>query len=113
MYGCGTTAACTIVSEVGDIDRFKSESHFASYAIVSPKERSSASRTKILINKMGNKNLNKALHYIALAQIAKDTDGKKYYEKKLQEGKSKLSALRSLKRYIARRVYTTLKQLSD
>ena len=110
IYGCGTITASIIVAETQDISRFKSESHFASYAVVSPKEKSSASKTKMLTNKMGNKRLNKALHFIALAQITKgNTKGHKYYKKKLESGKAKLSALRSLKRYIARKVYRTLK----
>ncbi len=110
IYGCGTITASIIVAEVQDVLRFKNESHFASYAIVSPKEKSSASKTKMLSNKMGNKRLNKALHFIALSQITKEnTKGRKYYDKKLKSGKAKLSALRSLKRYIARKVYKTLK----
>ena len=110
IYGCGTLTASIIVSEIGDIERFQSEAYFASYCITTPKERSSASRKRVVINKMGNKLLNKALHHIALSQISKkDTLGRKYYEKKLEEGKTKLSALRSLKRQIARKVYKTLK----
>ncbi len=110
IYGCGTLTAANIVAEVQDVSRFKDESHFASYAIVAPKERSSAFKTKMLTNKMGNKRLNKALHFIALSQITKEnTKGRQYHNKKLKSGKAKLSSLRSLKRYIARKVYRTLK----
>lgn len=110
IYGCGTITASIIVSETQDVSRFKNESHFASYAIVAPKERSSASKKKMIRNKMGNKRLNKALHLIALVQIAKEnTKGRVYYNKKVNLGKAKLSALRSLKRHIARKVYKTLR----
>ena len=113
IFGCGVVLASTIVCEVEDISRFKSVAHFASYTATAPKERSSASKKRFVSSKMGNKTLNKALHQIVLAQISKDkTEGRVYFKKKLEEGKSKLWAMRSLKRHLARRVYKTLSKLN-
>ena len=113
IFGCGVLLASTIVCQVGDIYRFKSEAHFASYAATTPKERSSASRKRFVMNKVGNKDLNRVLHMIALSQISKaDSQGRVYFEKKLSEGKSKLWAIRCLKRQIARKVYKTLTNLN-
>ena len=52
--------------------------------------------------------MNHALHIIAIAQIRHDIPGRVYYDRKLDEGKTKKEALRALKRRIADAVYRAL-----
>ena len=61
------------------------------------------------LNRGGNRQLNKAIHIAAITQIARpDTEGRRYFEKRLNDGKTKREAIRALKRRISDRVWTAL-----
>lgn len=111
IHGCGMVTACAIVSEIVTMKRFKNKAKLAKYAGVAPTERSSGSKDRLYTNPFGNRTLNRAIHTIALSQIAikGDQRGKIYYQKKLSEGKSKLWALRCLKRQLCNRIFQALK----
>lgn len=113
IHGCGLVTACSIMAELVTINRFLSKEKLASYAGVAPTERSSGRKRKLYTNPFGNRRLNRALHTIALSQIAckGDERGRIYYNKKLKEGKTKLWALRCLKRQISNKVFQTLKNI--
>lgn len=111
IHGCGMVTACAIMAEIVTIKRFSSKDKLAMYAGVAPTEHSSGAHNRLHTNPFGNRRLNRALHTIALSQIAVQGDdrGKKYYRKKLSEGKTKLWALRCLKRQIVSQVFNVLK----
>ncbi|MDZ7586781.1 MAG: IS110 family transposase [Patescibacteria group bacterium] len=111
IHGCGVSTAATIVSQVYTIKRFLTKAKFAKYAGIAPTEKSSGQRGRLYTSPFGNRILNKAIHRIALSQISGNGDprGKLYYQKKLAEGKTKLWALRCLKRQLSNRVYHVLK----
>jgi transposase len=115
IHGCGMVTACAIVSEITTIRRFKNKAKLAKYAGVSPTERSSGAKNRLYTNPFGNRTLNRAIHTIALSQIAirGDQRGKIYYQKKLSEGKTKLWAMRCLKRQLINRVFRTLKSVEN
>lgn len=70
---------------------------------------SGSTRGRVRLNRAGNRQLNTALHRIALTQIQRDGIGRGYYEKRLAMGDSKTEALRCLKRRLARVVFNILK----
>lgn len=111
IHGCGMISAAGIVAEVITIKRFKDKHRFSMYAGIAPTPHSSGRKHTMHTNPFGNRRLNKAIHSIALSQIAikGDPQGKEYYQKKLKEGKTKLWALRCLKHQIAKRVFQILK----
>lgn len=111
IHGCGIVTACAIVAEVITIKRFKDKHHFSMYAGIAPTPHSSGRKHKMHTNPFGNRQLNRAIHSIALSQIAikGNPRGKEYYQKKLEEGKTKLWALRCLKHQIAKVVFQKLK----
>lgn len=110
LHGCGVITAAAIIAEVTTISRFSSKAKFARYAGIAPIHKSSGKHQRLYTSPFGNRKVNKALHTIALSQIAckGDDRGKIYYQKKLTEGKTKLWALRCLKRQIANRIYQIL-----
>jgi transposase len=62
------------------------------------------------MTRSGNRQLNCAIHRIAVTQLRdKDGLGRKYYDKKTDQGMSKTEALRCLKRRLARIVFNTHK----
>ncbi|PIP86170.1 hypothetical protein COY48_02590 [Candidatus Collierbacteria bacterium CG_4_10_14_0_8_um_filter_43_86] len=83
---------------------------------MAPIHKSSGSHNRLYTSPYGNRKVNRALHTITLYQISRTKDpnglGRIYYDKKLKEGKTKLWALRCLKRQLANRVFQTLKQES-
>lgn len=111
IVGCGTLTACKIVSEIGIISRFHSKASLAKYSGIAPVKHQSSNSNRYYINSGGNRKLNQAIHTIALSQIgiAGYQPAKEYYQKKLKEGKSKLWALRCLKRHISNKVFIVLK----
>ena len=111
IHGCGMVTACSIVAEVITIKRFKDKHHFSMYAGIAPTPHESGRRHKVHTNPFGNRQLNRAIHSIALSQIAIKGNpiGKEYYQKKLKEGKTRLWALRCLKHQLAKVVFQKLR----
>lgn len=112
MPGCGTTLAAKILTEIKDIKRFSSPAKLAKYAGLAPRESSSGKRKKHKKTRRGNRRLNKALYQLALSQIGNRgiESAKEYYQKKVNEGKSKKHALTCLKRQLIEIVWCLLKE---
>jgi transposase len=108
IYGVGPVVAALVIGHSGDVRRFASRNHYASYNGTAPLEASSGPRKRHRLNPRGNRQLNHALHMTAVTQIRNDTPGRAYYRRKLEEGKSKKEALRALKRRISDAVYRAL-----
>src|SRR5919107_1485274 len=101
VFGVGPILAAKIVGIVGDVSRFPSKAHFASYAGVAPIEASSGEVVRHRVSLAGNRRLNKVVHMVAVCQARSDPRGRTYYLKKLEEGKSRREAMRCLKRRIS------------
>lgn len=108
LFGVGPIVAALVIGHVGDVSRFASRDHFASYNGTAPVEASSGPEKRHRLNTRGNRQLNHALHIIAISQIRNDTANRPYYQRKIAEGKSRKEALRSLKRKISDAVYRQL-----
>ncbi|HBX82054.1 MAG TPA: IS110 family transposase [Propionibacteriaceae bacterium] len=109
MPGVGALTAAKIVGETAGITRFKSEAAFARHAGIAPIPVWSGNTTgRVRVHRGGNRQLNAAIHRIALTQIRLDGPGKTYYEKKKAEGKTWREALRCLKRQLVGVVYRHL-----
>lgn len=110
LPGCGALTAAKIIAETAGITRFAHEAKYAMHAGVAPiPVWSGRTAGRVRLNKSGNRQLNAALHRIAITQIRLDGPGKAYYTKRLAAGDTKLEALRRLKRRLARTVFNTLK----
>jgi transposase len=109
VYGIGPIGAATILGRVRAIDRFPTAGHFARYNGTAPIEASSGPRVRHRLNPRGDRRLNAAIHVAAVTQIAHDTAGRAYYERKLAEGKRRKEALRVLKRRVSDAVYRQLR----
>jgi transposase len=109
IFGLGPILAAKIVGIVGDVSRFPSKAHFASYAGVAPVEASSGEVVRHRLSLAGNRHLNQVMHMIAVCQARSDsTRGGVYHRKKLAEGKSRREAMRCLKRRISDAVFKAL-----
>jgi transposase len=108
IFGVGPILAATILGTVGDVTRFPTKGHFASYCGTAPLEASSGEVVRHRLSLAGNRHLNYALHMVAVCQARSDVRGGTYYRKKLAEGKSRKEALRCLKRRVSDAVFKSL-----
>ena len=108
IHGCGPICAAVIIGHTGNIDRFASKGHFASYNATAPIEASSGKRVRHRLNPRGNRQLNWALHVIAISQLRGETAGRAYYDRRVAEGKTSKEAIRALKRQISDVVFRHL-----
>ena len=88
--------------------RFPTRDRFAAYNGTAPLETSSGPRVRHRLNPRGNRQLSHALHLSAVTQIAHNTPGRTYHERKLAEGKTRKEAPRALKRRISDAVWRQL-----
>ena len=112
LPGCGPLSAAKLLGEIGPIERFHTDAQLARHAGVAPLEASSGKHQRHRLDRGGNRQLNCALHRIAITQARIHPPARAYLERKQNEGKSRREALRCLKRQLARTVYTTLKNES-
>ena len=108
VFGVGPILAAKIVGIVGNVGRFPSKAHFASYAGVAPIEASSGEVVRHRLSLAGNRRLNQVMHMIAVCQARSDPRGGAYHRKKLAEGKSRREAMRCLKRRVSDAVFGAL-----
>jgi transposase len=108
IFGIGSILAARIVGSVGNVGRFPTKAHFASYSGTAPLEASSGEVVRHRLSLAGNRKLNYALHMVAVCQARSDALGGTYYRKKMAEGKSRKEALRCLKRRVSDAVFRSL-----
>ena len=109
MPGCGDLTAAKLVGETAGVTRFKSEAAFARHAGVAPIPVWSGNTAgRVRMTRSGNRQLNAALHRIAVTQIRLQGCGQAYYRKRVATGDSKPEALRCLKRRLSRIVFSRL-----
>ena len=109
LPGCGALTAAKLLGETANPGRFRSEACFAMHAGVAPIPASSGRTDRHRLARGGNRQLNAALHRIAVTQARLDGPGRTYYQHRLAMHDTKMEALRALKRRLARVVFNQLK----
>jgi transposase len=104
----GTVTAAVIIGRTAGAKRFRSEACFARHAGTAPIPASSGKTVRHRLHRGGDRQLNRAIHIIALGRMAGDPDTRAYIERRVSEGKTKLEAIRCLKRHIARQIWHLL-----
>ena len=110
LYGLGPILAARILGRVGDVTRFPSAAHFASYCGTAPIDVSSGDTARHRLSRAGDRTLNHALHIMAITQTRSHAEGRAYYLRKRQAGKSHNEALRCLKRRLSDVIYQQLQR---
>jgi transposase len=108
LPGVGPIVAARVLADVGEVTRFADRNRFASWTGTAPIEASSGETVRHRLSRAGNRRMNHMLHIAATTQIRLDTDGRRYYRRKLAEGKTRMEAMRCLKRRISDAVYRQL-----
>jgi transposase len=108
LPGCGVLTAAKLIGETAGAGRFADEARLAMHAGAAPLPASSGNQHRHRLNRSGNRQLNCALHRIAVSQGQHHQPARAYLTRKQAEGKSRKEALRCLKRHLARTVYRLL-----
>jgi transposase len=111
LHGIGPSGAARLLVDVGDIARFPSKAHFASWTGTAPIDASSGDHVRHRLSRGGNRQINRTLHIMATVQLRNPTEGRAYYDRKKAAGKTSMEAMRCLKRRLSDVVYRQL--LSD
>jgi transposase len=113
LPGCGTLTAALLVGEVAGVERFATDAKLAKHSGSAPLPASSGQKQRHRLNRKGNRQLNCALHRIAVTQGRHYQPARAYLARKQAEGKSRRDALRCLKRHLTRIVFRILKAIAE
>lgn len=105
LNGIGPSGAARLLVDAGDITRFPSRAHFASWNGTAPIDASSGDQVRHRLSRAGNRHVNRTLHIMAIVQLRNPTEGRAYYDRKVAAGKTPMEAMRSLKRRLSDIVY--------
>jgi transposase len=108
--GVGPISAARILIAWSHRGRFRSEAAFAMLAGASPIPASSGQTVRHRLNRGGDRQLNRALHTIALSRRATHRPTRDYIERRIRNGKTPREINRCLKRYLARHLYRLLER---
>jgi transposase len=106
--GCGTLTAAILIGRTAGAERFDTDARFARQAGTAPIPVSSGKRDRHRLHRGGDRQLNRALHTIAITRARRDPETRAYLDRKMAEGKTRQEALRCLKRHLARRFHRLL-----
>jgi transposase len=109
--GVGPVCAAQLLVSSGDPGRMRSEASFAALGGTSPVDASSGKQRRHRLNRGGDRQLNWALHVIALQRVRHHGETRAYYQRLLAAGKTTREARRCVKRALARYFYRRLCEL--
>jgi transposase len=108
MAGCAGLTSGKLLAETGDVRRFRSSSAFAMHNGTAPIPVWSGNVVRHRLNRGGNRQLNVALHRIAITQIRLGGEARTYVARRMALGNTRTEAIRSLRRHLSNEVYKRL-----
>jgi transposase len=106
--GVGPLTAGKLIGEIAGAQRFCSDAKLARAAGIAPIPVSSGNTNRHRLDRGGNRQINTAIHRVAITRARCHPETKAYIERKRGEGKTNREALRCLKRHLARRIWHLL-----
>jgi transposase len=108
--GCGPVTAARLIGEIAGADRFATDAKLARASGTAPIPASSGNTRRHRLDRGGNRQLNAALHRIAIVKGQHDPDTAAYLARKQAQGRTRKEAIRCLKRHLTRRIWKLLTQ---
>jgi transposase len=109
LTGCGPLTAAKLIGETAGIGRFRSRAAFARHNGSAPLPVWSGNTERHRLSRTGNRQLNVALHRIAITQLQREGPGKTYIEHRRALGNTKTEAIRALRRRISDEVFRRMR----
>lgn len=108
ICGCATLTAAKIIGETADVTRFRSRHAYARHNGTAPVPVWSGNRQRHRLSRIGNRQLNSALHRIAITQAHYHADAREFLQRRRAGGDTKAESVRALKRHLSDAVYRAL-----
>jgi transposase len=108
--GFGPLTAAKLVGEIAGADRFATDAKLARAAGVAPIPASSGNTNRHRLDRGGNRQVNAAIHRVAVTRARCHPETRDYIARKTAEGKTHREAIRCLKRHLARRIWHLLRE---
>ena len=108
LPGVGALTAAKLIAEIAGIERFRNPAKLARLAGIAPIPAQSGNSTRVRLDRGGNRQLNAAVHRVAVTQLRIHPPAKDYIARRISEGKTKREALRCLKRHLIRTIFNTM-----
>jgi len=105
LPGCGALSAAKLIGETAGIGRFRSAAAFARHNGTAPLPVWSGNAERHRLSRTGNRQLNVAIHRIAITQMRIDERGQAYVDHRRTLGNTKTEAIRALRRRISDEVF--------
>jgi transposase len=114
VKGVGPIIAVNMIIATDEFKRFESASQFACYSGVVPFDHSSGTsiRGKSKVSHLANKSMKTLLHLAAMSAVHAKGELQDYYNRKLQEGKNKMSVINAIRNKIIHRIFAVVKRNS-
>ena len=111
IKGIGPVTAVALLVYTKSFDRFDNAKQLACYCGVVPFKKTSGTsiKYKSTVSPFANKKLKKLLHLCALSAIKNDKELHSYFERKVLEGKNKMSVINAVRNKLVHRVYAVLR----
>jgi transposase len=108
VCGCATITAAKLVGETADVRRFRSRHAYARHNGTAPLPVWSGNRDRHRLSRAGNRQLNAAIHRVAITQAHYHPDARAFLERRRATGDTKAESIRALKRRLSDVVYRAL-----
>ncbi|MCW3105545.1 MAG: Transposase family protein [Segetibacter sp.] len=110
--GIGKVIGAELIINTNKFSKFKDSKKFACNAGIAPFENQSGSslRGKARVSNLANKRIKQLLHMAALVAVQYDEEIKKYFDRKVSEGKSKMSVLNAVRNKLVHRIFVCVNQ---
>lgn len=114
IKGVGLILASTLIAHTNNFQSFENWRQFSCYAGIAPFEHRSGSsyRGKTKISTLGNKHLKTLLSQAAATAIQYNPEMKNYYQRRINEGKNKMSTLNIIRNKLVSRIFAVAKRKS-
>jgi transposase len=113
LCGVGPINAAVVLCAWSHPGRIRSDAAFAMLAGAAPIPASSGQTVRYRLNRSGDRQLNRALHNIAVCRLRYDPTTSAYADRRRTEGRTEREIRRCLKRYIARQLFRQLERPID
>jgi transposase len=106
--GFGPLTAGKLIGEIAGVHRFATDAKLARAGGIAPIPVSSGKTDRHRLDRGGNRQINTAIHRVAVTRLRCHPETRAYIARKRSEGKSTSEAIRCLKRHLARRIWHLL-----
>jgi transposase len=110
IVGVAGLTAAKLIGQTGGVRRFGRSAQFAMHTGVAPIPVWSGNQTRYRLNRGGNRQLNAAIHRVAVTQLRAHPPARTLVDRRIAAGKTKPEALRVLKRHLADVIYAAMRQ---